>query len=249
MRLITAFFMTWGCFCAIPCPVRIWDEKARPLMLTCLPLLGLVIGGVWALAALAFSYLPGLGFFGAALLTVLPYLLSGFIHLDGFMDCSDAILSRRDLPERQRILKDSHTGAFAVICVCILMLLSYSLFSTMALERQQLWALVFIPAVVRSCSGIAVDVLQPLGTSGYAGTYREGIEKSHIVAMAATGLVCVGLSLILSGLSGLSAVAAILGSVLTLWYGVRQLGGMSGDISGYAITVGEFCGVLALTFL
>ncbi len=26
---IYGFFMTWGMFLSIPCPVRIWDEKAR----------------------------------------------------------------------------------------------------------------------------------------------------------------------------------------------------------------------------
>ena len=33
------------------------------------------------------------------------------------MDCNDAIMSRRPLEERQRILKDSTVGAFAVVTV------------------------------------------------------------------------------------------------------------------------------------
>ena len=28
---ITAFFMAWGMFLSIPCPAKIWDEKARLL--------------------------------------------------------------------------------------------------------------------------------------------------------------------------------------------------------------------------
>ena len=104
---ITAFFMAWGMFLSIPCPAKIWDEKARPWQLVYLPLVGLLVGAIWALAA----YLTGL--FGrlpaicAAILAALPFLLTGFIHLDGFMDCCDAILSRRDLATRQKILKDS----------------------------------------------------------------------------------------------------------------------------------------------
>ena len=42
-----ACWMCWGMFCAIPCPVKLWDEKARPRMLSCFPLLGLVVGGLW----------------------------------------------------------------------------------------------------------------------------------------------------------------------------------------------------------
>ena len=41
---ITAFFMAWGMFLAIPCPCRRWDERARQKMLVCLPLVGLVVG-------------------------------------------------------------------------------------------------------------------------------------------------------------------------------------------------------------
>ena len=36
------------------------------------------------------------------------------------MDVCDAVLSRRDLATRQKILKDSHCGAFAVICMVLL---------------------------------------------------------------------------------------------------------------------------------
>ena len=42
---ITAFFMAWGMFLSIPCPAKIWDEKARPWQLVYLPLgLSVVLG-------------------------------------------------------------------------------------------------------------------------------------------------------------------------------------------------------------
>ena len=44
-----AFFMAWGMFLAIPCPFPRWRESARGRMLVCLPLIGLVEGGLWAL--------------------------------------------------------------------------------------------------------------------------------------------------------------------------------------------------------
>ena len=48
---IYGFFMAWGMFLAIPCPKKIWSESARRKMLACLPLVGIVVGAVWALAA------------------------------------------------------------------------------------------------------------------------------------------------------------------------------------------------------
>ena len=48
---IYGFFMAWGMFLAIPCPLKLWNEKARSKMICCLPLVGLVVGGVWLLVS------------------------------------------------------------------------------------------------------------------------------------------------------------------------------------------------------
>ena len=45
--LFHAFVMCQSMFCAILCPVQIWDEQARDKLLWCLPLVGLEIGLVW----------------------------------------------------------------------------------------------------------------------------------------------------------------------------------------------------------
>ena len=118
---VYGFFMAWGMFLAIPCPKKVWRESARRRMLACLPLVGCIVGGVWALCACLVQWLPGP--LAAALLAAAPWLATGFLHLDGFMDVCDAVMSRRDMETRQRILKDSHCGAFAVICMVLLPIL------------------------------------------------------------------------------------------------------------------------------
>ena len=55
---LDGFSMAWGMFLAIPCPLRRWNEKAREKMLVCLPLVGLIAGGVWALCAWLGGFLP-----------------------------------------------------------------------------------------------------------------------------------------------------------------------------------------------
>lgn len=115
--------MAWGNFTAVPCPYKKWHEESRRAMLIMLPLVGflagIIVDAVWALVSCL--DLPQL--LTGAVVTVLCFIVVGFIHLDGFMDCSDAILSRRpELEERQRILKDSSTGAFAVISLVLMMI-------------------------------------------------------------------------------------------------------------------------------
>ena len=111
---LDGFSMAWGMFLAIPCPLRRWNEKAREKMLVCLPLVGLAVGGIWLGLYLLLRH-AAIGGLYAFLMAALPWLVTGFMHLDGYMDVCDAVLSRRELATRQRILKDSHCGAFAVI--------------------------------------------------------------------------------------------------------------------------------------
>ena len=42
--------------------------------------------------------------------------------------------------------------------------------------------------------------------------------------------------------------AVVIGTFIAITYAKKQLGGMSGDIAGYGIVWGEFCGVAMLVF-
>lgn len=239
--------MAWGMFCALPCPYPRWREDARPLMTVFLPVIGLLIGGLWALAAWGLSFLQ-LGLFSAVLLTALPWLLSGMIHLDGFMDCFDAIFSRRDLPRRQEILKDSHVGSFAVIG--LVLLCSASVAVLYERGTADLWrSLLLLPAGSRCICALAVQNAKPMGHSQYAGSFRENRKKSHSTAVLA---ILFGL-LLCAGFAGISVLLPLLITGLATFFAVlwgkKQLGGMSGDVSGMALTVGEFCGLVSLLFL
>ena len=238
---IYGFFMAWGMFLALPCPLKIWNERARSKMVCCLPLVGLVVGGVWVLAAYAGRFLPPP--VGGLLIAAAPWLATGFLHLDGFMDVCDAVLSRRDLPRRQEILKDSHCGAFAVIGMVLLALSQWSV--AMARPDVPLLPLLLIPVASRACAALAVLTLRPMQTSQYA-AMRE--KKTPYVAFAA--LVMAAAAVVPLALWGsLAPLAAALGYWLAVWYADRQLGGMSGDVSGFSLTLGELCGLAVLTLV
>ena len=238
---IYGFFMAWGMFLALPCPLKIWNERARSKMVCCLPLVGLVVGGVWVLAAYAGRFLPPP--VGGLLIAAAPWLVTGFLHLDGFMDVCDAVLSRRDLPRRQEILKDSHCGAFAVIGMVLLALGQWSV--AMARPDVPLLPLLAVPVASRACAALAVLTLRPMQTSQYA-AMRE--KKRPYVVFAAVVMAAVAVvPLALWG--SLAPLAAALGYWLAVWYADRQLGGMSGDVSGFSLTLGELCGLAVLTLV
>lgn len=172
----------------------------------------------------------------AAVCVAAPWLVTGFMHLDGYMDVCDAVLSRRDLATRQRILKDSHCGAFAVICMVLLAMGQWSLF--LAAEDVSWLALLLIPAATGPaqawrCWAAAHGHPASMPPMGPA---RGGYGAALWALLA----LSVGLPLWLGGSFG--PLAAAVGYGLAVWYGFRNLDGMSGDISGFALTIGELCG-------
>lgn len=166
-QYLTGFFMAWGNFCALPCPCKRWDTNATPLMLGFLPSVGVIIGAIWAALYFAAVYF-GLPYLVVAfLVTFLPFALCGFLHMDGFMDCSDAILSRRPLEDRQRILKDSHTGAFAVISIVFYILAYFAFTSTAITIGIDFANMILLVCLSRSVSGLHVLIAKPMQTSQY----------------------------------------------------------------------------------
>lgn len=249
-KVVKAFFMCFGMFTSIPCSYRPWDEEARPLMTSCLPFVGFIIGGIWAFSAWALAELKVPLSIMAAILMLLPYFVTGFIHLDGFMDCCDAILSRRDLMEKRRILKDSHVGSFAVICLGSLFIICFSLFLSIGFnDTFKIRTLIFIPAATRACAALAVSCLRPISHSQYSGEYRKGISRSHIAFQMVALAAILAASAVVCRMGAIAVLVSSVGYGMGLLYAYRQLQGMSGDISGFSLVIGEAIGIAALVII
>lgn len=234
-----AYAMCQSMFCAVPFPGNVWDEKARDKMLLFLPVVGLEIGAIWMVLAWLCGILNLPMFVKGLLLAVYPYLVTGFIHLDGYMDVTDAIKSYRSLERRREILKDSHVGAFSVIGIVLLVLAQFA-FLASASENADHRILIFIPAVSRCCSALAVAGLKPMSTSQYA-TQKK--EKSHIAVLSSMVCVFAAAGFLLCGKYGFALLGGLIGFGLALRKAYRSLGGMNGDISGYALSISELCAV------
>ena len=237
-KYLYAFVMCQSMFCAIPAP-QIWDEKAKDKMLLFLPIVGLEIGALWAALAWLCRLLNLPALVAGLVLCAYPFLITGFIHLDGFMDVTDAVKSWRDLERRREILKDSHVGSFAVIGIALLMLAQFAFFSSAPAEANSL-ILIFIPAVSRCCSSLAVTGMKPMSTSQYADQKKP---KSHIVALSIMLCIFLAAGFLLCGKYGFALIGCLAGYGLALLRAYRSLDGMNGDIAGFALTVSELCAV------
>ena len=237
LMLITAFSMCQTMFCVLPCPWNIWDEDAKDYMLLFLPFIGLEIGLIWTLLSLLTTYLAVPELVRGIILCAYPFLITGFIHLDGFMDVSDAIGSCRSLERRREILKDSHVGAFAVIGIVLLMLAQFAFFAAVP-ENADYRILLFVPAISRCGSSLAVTVLKPMNTSQYAAQKKP---KSHVAVLLAMTAAFLAAGFLLCSRYGFVLLGGMAGYSLALRKAYKSLEGMNGDISGYALTISELC--------
>ena len=243
-KYLHAFSMCQSMFCAIPAP-QLWNEQAKDKMLLFLPMVGLEIGALWAVLAWLCSLLNLPVFVAGLILCAYPYIVTGFLHLDGFMDVTDAVKSCRSLERRREILKDSHVGAFAVIGIVLLMISQFAFLSSVP-EGADLRILLFVPAVSRCGSSVAVTVLKPMNTSQYAAQKKP---KSHVAVLTAMTAAFTAAGFLRCGKYGFGLLGCLASYGLALRKAYKSLDGMNGDISGYALTLGELCAVAVLAIL
>ena len=243
-QLFNAFIMCQSMFCAIPCPLKIWDETARDKQLLFLPMIGAEIGVLWFVIAKLCMFLNIPHFLTAFILAVYPFVISGYIHLDGFMDVTDAVKSCRSLEKRREILKDSHVGAFAVMGCVLLVTGQFAAFASM--DFNGITALVFIPVASRLGSSLALNTLKKINQSQYIGFVKNKKHIAVLTIMFAVTMVC---SYIICGRYALAVVGTAIGYTFALCKGYKNLDGVNGDVAGYALTVSEFCGIIVLALL
>ena len=250
MRILETVAVAFGMYSALPMPSFPWNQDNMRHALAAFPLVGAVVGlFCWAWTALcgAFAVPPLLR--GAGL-CVLPALVTGGIHLDGYCDTADALASHGS-PERKReILHDAHCGAFACIRLCVYYVVSFALFCTLAPSPSALWCLGFFFVLSRCLSGAALCMLQLAPGSSLAKSFADAADKRRtctILLLTAAGclvgLFCFGGWLLFLAAIGITAVAAFCCGRTAL----REFGGISGDLAGWFLVKEEFWLLAALT--
>ena len=212
----------------LPLPAVPFDEESFGRSTAFFPLAGLVLGGIlaafWLLAA---PFLPAPLL--AALLVVGMVILTGGIHLDGFIDGVDGLFSGRSRERKLEIMRDSRVGAFGVLGLVCLLLLKYNLFLVLPRESLPL-LLVVTPALSRWGITLAAAHFPYARAEGMGKLHGAYTGKREVAIATLTAAAASGAAL---GAAGLCLLAA--GGALTFFAGfrvTRTLGGLTGDIYG-----------------
>lgn len=228
----------------------VWTEEAFGKSVRYFPLVGLTLGIIYAAAAMALTALPvywGWEFpahVRAVVLAALPFLLTGGIHCDGFMDTVDGIFSGRQQERMLEIMKDSRTGSFAVTAFGILLLLQYAVLLDMPVEALPA-AMLVMPVAGRLMMTAGISLFhyaRPEGMGKAFGRYAS--RKSFFWIFMYTAAI-----LALTGWQALLSVGAA--GLFTWWFGryvTGLLGGLTGDVYGAICTLSELIVLMVYLF-
>lgn len=204
------------------------------------PIVGLLLGGIlWASFLFLLPWYPPL--ITGALLLILQLILTGGIHLDGFMDSMDGLLSART-PERMlEIMKDSRVGAFGAISAIALLLLKFTLFAellTLNLPATPV-ILLFMPLLSRWIFLIGVHFFPYARPEGLGKGFHEASRRTKGIFFIQ------GISLFLLTFWFLRW-PGVLGFLTATFFiliftrkSSRLLGGLTGDLYGASIEFAE----------
>lgn len=249
-RWFKGLLISIGMFTILPVPFFDWDDGSLSMVIPCLPVAGAAVGGIWYLGAwLLALWQPPVMIYGM-LLCLLPLLSTGLIHLDGFMDTMDALLSCRDREERMRILKDPNMGAFGTAAFGILLLMMFCAGVTLAQRQINILLLVFLPIVSRCLAAFVVINTAAVSTTGYVATFKRAPNRRAGLVMLLVAAAVLWLAWYCCGMTALWVLGVLLvaGTAMTMLL-VRQFGGISGDLSGCIIVVSELAGLLTMAVI
>ncbi len=247
MRVIRSLFIAFATYSRIPMPQVEWTEENRRYAMCFFPLIGAVIGcALWLWLALCDAL--GLNILLRGVLgAVIPLFVTGGIHMDGFMDTTDALSSWQSPERRLEILKDSHVGAFAVMGLCAYMMLSAGLLSGARGADGPALGLCFV--LSRALSAWALATLKGARPDGMLDSFARAAHRKLVTrSSGAYAAVCLILWWIFRDFWTmlLCAAAAVL---LTLCYrrmAYKQFGGVTGDLAGWYSQMAELLLIAAV---
>lgn len=244
--LIQSMIIAFSMYSKIPMPRVEWNKKNMKYTLCFFPLIGIVIGlvmygGLWLLRKYQFGLL-----FTACAATVIPVLITGGIHLDGYLDTIDALSSYGDREKRLEILKDSNSGAFAIIFGLVYFVLSIGIWSEINFKVMPFVAVSYVMS--RTLSGFSVAAFPLAKNTGLAATFHDGAHRKHVKMIMAVYFIIEAFLLLWMDVRIGSVAVIVYLIVFAYYYRVckKIFGGVTGDLAGFFLQICELAVLAAL---
>jgi adenosylcobinamide-GDP ribazoletransferase len=230
----------------IPLPFSVrCGEKDLGRSLAYFPLAGLTLGALLVGLNYLLSLVLPRGVVDLLLVTALA-IVTGVLHLDGLADVCDGLVARGDRERFLKVMKDSHIGAAGAVGLLLALLLKYeALLAIPAGMKQQ--ALFCFPLLARFAQVTMIVGARQARSDGLGSVFINGAGWPQLLLATMTTLAA---ALLLMGFRGLwiFVAACLLTWTIKAWFH-RKIGGISGDIIGFASELNEILTLLMILAL
>jgi adenosylcobinamide-GDP ribazoletransferase len=233
--LMIAFTM----YSKIPMPnVEITKENMK-YSLCFFPLVGAVIGAILCGWRIAYPYLCNGNLLPAVVFVIVPVVISGAVHVDGFIDTVDALCSKKPMEDKLEILKDIHTGSFAVIISLAYFCVALGVWSEMPIDAVPVLAVGFV--LSRALTVLSAVIFPQVKTKKRIVTFENAAHKKTVAIVSiAYIVVCVALMCYFEPMYG---SVGVLGAALSFAYyyytSKKHFGGITSAVGGFFVQVCE----------
>lgn len=243
--------VAFSLYSRIPMPHFKWKDSDMKYSLIFFPWIGVAIGGLSVLLWQV-SMMLGLPEMATILLLALvPVLITGGFHIDGFMDVQDALRSYADKNKKLEIMKDPHIGAFAVIGL-IKLLLIYGIGLTILVYANDInliivYGIIFV--VCRAVSGILARILQKAKRDGML--FEETKASGNVIEISLILQLIIAFAVMFI-FNWVMTLFMLLGLVIAVLYYIyktkKEFDGVTGDTAGFFLCLSETTMLIFLAF-
>lgn len=240
MKVMKSFFIAISLYSRIPVPQFAWKEEDMKYVFCFFPWVG-ALTGCCLFAWLFFCSQCQVGSLCQTMMgAAIPLLITGGVHIDGFMDTMDAVHSYQPKDKKLEILKDSHIGAFAVIMLAVCGMVCLGALSE--IKRRELQRIVCCGFFLSRCLCGVSAVCFPLAKKDgmlflFASRSQKRIVKGSLYLQ---GAICIGLMLYWHFFAGLAVAGTAVGMLVWYFYRSRtEFGGVTGDTAGCFVVLCE----------
>ena len=243
-QIINSLMMAFAMYSKLPMPRVDWTKENMRYVMCFFPLVGVVIGGVIYLWSIIGESMAMSTVFLTVVFILIPLFLTGGIHMDGFMDTTDALSSYQPKEKKLEILKDPNSGAFAVIACVGYYLLTFGVWFEVSQETLPFLCIGFL--LSRALSGLSVVTFPLAKNSGLAAAFSN--EANKVLTKRAMILYILLSAATMILLNWKLGIICLLSAFLTYIYyrkkAIKEFGGITGDLAGYFLQLCEL--VMAL---
>ena len=216
-------------------PQVAWCDENMRHSLCFFPLVGVLIGMLEFGWLMLCEKLGIAGLIKGAVGCLIPLIVTGGIHMDGFMDTADALASRKPPEAARKILKDPHAGAFSVMSCAMYLILMTAVWSE---ASTSILPIAFV--LSRSLSALSLVTMK----SASEGLLKTFVDSAGRRAVRSAATVWIALFSLLSlwidpfsGFAGLCACGICFGMYWRT--SMKRFGGITGDLAGWFLQICE----------